>query len=82
MNPWQIQCTTCFPSQEAMSEFTIRTRKFQNNPLLGRKQFVLDVIHPGMANVSKKDLSEKLKSMYKVAESCGLRVLPLFHLEM
>ena len=49
-----------------MSEFTVRTRKFQNNPLLGRKQFVLDVIHPGMANVSKKDLAEKLRSMYKV----------------
>ncbi|CAE8637154.1 unnamed protein product, partial [Polarella glacialis] len=27
---------------------------------------VLDIIHPGMANVSKKDLSEKLRSMYKV----------------
>eukprot|EP00931_Biecheleriopsis_adriatica_P066896 TRINITY_DN4112_c0_g1_i4.p1 TRINITY_DN4112_c0_g1~~TRINITY_DN4112_c0_g1_i4.p1 ORF type:complete len:134 (-),score=44.37 TRINITY_DN4112_c0_g1_i4:60-461(-) len=49
-----------------MSEFTIRTRKFKSNPLLGRKQFVLDIIHPGMANVSKKDLSEKLKTMYKV----------------
>ncbi|CAE8689036.1 unnamed protein product, partial [Polarella glacialis] len=49
-----------------MSEFTIRTRKFKQNPLLGRKQFVLDIIHPGMANVSKKDLSEKLRSMYKV----------------
>ena len=52
--------------QPAMSEFTVRTRKFQNNPLLGRKQFVLDAIHPGMANVSKKDLAEKLRSMYKV----------------
>ena len=31
-----------------MSEFTVRTRKFLNNPLLGRKQFVLDVIHPGI----------------------------------
>eukprot|EP00440_Ansanella_granifera_P043039 gb/GFBE01046661.1/.p1 GENE.gb/GFBE01046661.1/~~gb/GFBE01046661.1/.p1 ORF type:complete len:134 (+),score=55.00 gb/GFBE01046661.1/:1-402(+) len=49
-----------------MSEFTIRTRKFKSNPLLGRKQFVLDIIHPSMANVSKKDLSEKLKTMYKV----------------
>merc|ERR1712064_127317 len=50
----------------AMSEFTIRTRKFKSNPLLGRKQFVLDIIHPSMANVSKKDLAEKLKTMYKV----------------
>jgi len=27
---------------------------------------VLDIIHPNMANVSKKDLAEKLRSMYKV----------------
>merc|ERR1711918_318491 len=32
----------------------------------GRKQFVLDIIHPGSANVSKKDLAQKLASMYKV----------------
>merc|ERR1711870_28245 len=35
----------------------------------GRKQFVLDVIHPSMANVSKKDLATKLASMYKVHDS-------------
>mmetsp|Transcript_49588 Transcript_49588/g.114938 ORF Transcript_49588/g.114938 Transcript_49588/m.114938 type:complete len:134 (-) Transcript_49588:108-509(-) len=49
-----------------MTEFTIRTRKFKSNPLLGRKQFVLDVIHPNMGRVTKKDLSTKLASMYKV----------------
>merc|ERR1711935_606032 len=54
---------------QAMSDFTIRTRKFKQNPLLGRKQFVLDIIHPGMANVSKKDLATKLASMYKVHDS-------------
>merc|ERR1711870_204399 len=53
----------------AMSEFTIRTRKFKQNPLLGRKQFVLDIIHPNLANVSKKDLATKLASMYKVHDS-------------
>merc|ERR1712087_454544 len=41
----------------------------KQNPLLGRRQFVLDIIHPGMANVSKKDLSTKLSSMYKVHDS-------------
>merc|ERR1712060_229075 len=50
-------------------EFTVRTRKFKQNPLLGRRQFVLDIIHPGMANVSKKDLSTKLASMYKVHDT-------------
>ena len=49
-----------------MSDFTIRTRKFKQNPLLGRKQFVLDIIHPSLANVSKKDLATKLAQMYKV----------------
>eukprot|EP00928_Gymnodinium_smaydae_P061477 TRINITY_DN4553_c0_g1_i1.p2 TRINITY_DN4553_c0_g1~~TRINITY_DN4553_c0_g1_i1.p2 ORF type:complete len:154 (-),score=57.95 TRINITY_DN4553_c0_g1_i1:139-534(-) len=52
-----------------MSDFTIRTRKFKQNPLLGRRQFVLDIIHPGAANVSKKDLQAKLASMYKVKDS-------------
>ncbi|GKG21350.1 40S ribosomal protein S24-1, partial [Tanacetum coccineum] len=32
---------------------TIRTRKFMTNRLLSRKQFVIDVLHPGQANVSK-----------------------------
>ncbi|CAE7658271.1 RPS24B [Symbiodinium sp. CCMP2592] len=52
-----------------MGEFTIRTRKFQTNPLLGRKQFVVDVIHPSMANVSREDLGAKLAKMYKVHDS-------------
>ena len=51
-----------------MSEFTIRTRKFKHNALLCRKQFVLDIIHPNLANVSKYDLATKLASMYKVRD--------------
>merc|ERR1712066_229561 len=35
----------------------------------GRKQFVLDIIHPSLANVSKKDLGTKLASMYKVHDA-------------
>merc|ERR1712060_947247 len=35
----------------------------------GRRQFVLDIIHPNLANVSKKDLATKLASMYKVHDS-------------
>eukprot|EP00421_Protoceratium_reticulatum_P031550 CAMPEP_0168460942 /NCGR_PEP_ID=MMETSP0228-20121227/53709_1 /TAXON_ID=133427 /ORGANISM="Protoceratium reticulatum, Strain CCCM 535 (=CCMP 1889)" /LENGTH=57 /DNA_ID=CAMNT_0008476201 /DNA_START=72 /DNA_END=242 /DNA_ORIENTATION=- len=50
-------------------EFTVRTRKFKTNPLLGRKQFVLDVIHPSLGSVPKKDLTTKLASMYKVHDS-------------
>lgn len=40
---------------------TIRTRKFLTNRLLQRKQFVLDVLHPGRPNVSKKELKERLQ---------------------
>ncbi|KAF3457145.1 hypothetical protein FNV43_RR01802 [Rhamnella rubrinervis] len=47
---------------------TIRTRKFMTNRLLSRKQFVIDVLHPGRANVSKADLKEKLARMYDVKD--------------
>lgn len=45
----------------------IRTRKFIRNALLKRRQFVVDVIHPGRANVAKSELTEKLKEMYNVS---------------
>merc|ERR1711908_99039 len=49
------------------------TKKFITNRLLCRKQFVCEVIHPGLAGVSKSDLKEKLTKMYKVADpSCIL----------
>ena len=35
----------------------IRTRKFMTNRLLSRKQFVIDVLHPGRANVPKVRLT-------------------------
>jgi len=44
---------------------TIRTRNFITNRLLARRQFVVDVLHPARANVSKSELSEKLASLYK-----------------
>ena len=46
----------------------IRTRKFIRNAVLARRQFVIDVVHPGRANVPKNDLREKLAEMYKVKE--------------
>ncbi len=47
---------------------TIRTRKFLTNRLLERKQFVIDVLHPGRPNVPKAELAEKLTKMYKVSD--------------
>ncbi|CAG9463864.1 unnamed protein product [Pedinophyceae sp. YPF-701] len=52
----------------AEKSVTIRTRKFMTNALLQRKQFVLDVVHPGKANVSKEDIRERLVKMYDVKD--------------
>ncbi|KAF2765129.1 hypothetical protein EJ03DRAFT_339308 [Teratosphaeria nubilosa] len=46
-------------------QVTLRTRKFIRNPLLGRKQMVVDVLHPNRANVSKDELRQKLSELYK-----------------
>ncbi|KAF2715110.1 hypothetical protein K504DRAFT_457278 [Pleomassaria siparia CBS 279.74] len=47
------------------SQVTLRTRKFIRNPLLGRRQMVVDVLHPNRANVSKDELRGKLGELYK-----------------
>ncbi|PUU75301.1 ribosomal protein L23/L15e core domain-containing protein [Tuber borchii] len=47
------------------SQVTLRTRKFIRNALLGRKQMVVDVLHPNKPNVSKEDLRTRLAEMYK-----------------
>jgi small subunit ribosomal protein S24e len=55
------------PSLSQADAATIRTRKFLTNRLLSRKQFVVDVLHPGRPNVAKDELREKLAGMYKVS---------------
>ena len=57
-SPWTIQADNSAP-------ITLRTRKFITNRLLARRQFVIDVLHPSRANVSKNELSEKLAVLYK-----------------
>ncbi|KAN0035352.1 hypothetical protein ACTA71_004617 [Dictyostelium dimigraforme] len=46
----------------------VRTRKVLTNRLLSRKQFVVEVVHPGKANVSKKDLKATIAKLHKVAD--------------
>ncbi|MCJ1339530.1 hypothetical protein MMC09_004820 [Bachmanniomyces sp. S44760] len=53
---------------EKEQPITLRTRKFIRNPLLGRKQMVVDVLHPNRANVSKDDLRSKLSELYKASK--------------
>eukprot|EP00798_Chlamydomonas_sp_ICE-L_P013699 gene13699-19591_t len=48
---------------------SIRTRKFITNRLLSRKQFVIDVLHPGRPNVSKSELKDKLSNIYDVKDT-------------
>lgn len=50
---------------------TVKTRKFMTNRLLKRKQFIVDVLHPGRQSLSNADLTKKLVKMYKVQDpSC------------
>ncbi|KAI5013502.1 hypothetical protein ZWY2020_034614 [Hordeum vulgare] len=60
---------------KATTAVTLRTRIFMTNRLLARKQFVLEVIHPGRANVSKRscacahaELKERLSKVYEVKD--------------
>lgn len=48
--------------------YTIKIKKFITNPLLSRKQFAVEVVHQGRANVPKNELKEKLAKLYKVAD--------------
>ncbi|KAF5957340.1 hypothetical protein HYC85_004565 [Camellia sinensis] len=57
---------------------TIQTRKFMTNRLLSRKQFIIDVLHPGRPNVSKAELKEKLSRMYEVKDPNAIFVFK-FH---
>eukprot|EP00996_Jenningsia_fusiforme_P002575 NODE_3402_length_983_cov_189.204497_g3124_i0.p1 GENE.NODE_3402_length_983_cov_189.204497_g3124_i0~~NODE_3402_length_983_cov_189.204497_g3124_i0.p1 ORF type:complete len:141 (-),score=37.17 NODE_3402_length_983_cov_189.204497_g3124_i0:458-880(-) len=47
---------------------TIRTRRFMTNALLSRKQFIVEVGHPGRGTVPKAEIQEKLAQLFKVKE--------------
>mmetsp|Transcript_3525 Transcript_3525/g.6668 ORF Transcript_3525/g.6668 Transcript_3525/m.6668 type:complete len:138 (+) Transcript_3525:42-455(+) len=51
---------------------TIRTRKFMRNVLMHRRQMIVDVLHPGRANVSKEELKEHLSNMHKVDDTTAM----------
>ena len=53
---------------------TVRTRKFMTNRLLARRQFVVDVLHPGRATVPKAELREKLAKMYDAKDDASVFV--------
>lgn len=51
-----------------MDRVIVRTRKFMKNKLLNRRQFVVDVIHPNRASVSRSDLKTELAKKYRVKD--------------
>lgn len=55
---------------------TIRTKKFMRNPLLKRRQFLLEVLHPGRSGVSKNEAAERIAQMY----GCDAQNVVLFGL--
>ena len=55
-------------------EIVIRSRKFIKNKLLDRKQFIIDVVSPSAANVSKKEIAEEVAKKFK----CSVENVVLF----
>jgi len=49
-------------------DFVVRTKKFMTNPLLARKQFTVEVLHPGANCATKNEIADKLCAMYKVKD--------------
>ena len=49
-------------------QFILYARKMINNPLLKRKQVVIELIHPNQGSVSKTSIKEKLASMFKTKD--------------
>mmetsp|Transcript_138312 Transcript_138312/g.195785 ORF Transcript_138312/g.195785 Transcript_138312/m.195785 type:complete len:134 (-) Transcript_138312:45-446(-) len=47
------------------SAVTLRCKKVLVNPLLQRKQMVIEILHPGRPNVPKAELREKLGKLFK-----------------
>ena len=51
------------------ADFTVRTKQFKKNPLLKRRQFVVDISHPAWNGTVPSDaVRKKLATMYKVPD--------------
>ena len=50
------------------SGLVIRARKFQKNPLLDRRQFILDIFHKDELDVSHDKVSQKVADKFKVGK--------------
>ena len=52
------------------AEITLFAKQVVRNPLLDRKQMVIDIIHTDHQNVSKAQIKAKLAKMFKTTEEC------------
>merc|ERR1712137_30665 len=60
------------------ADFTVRTKCFKKNPLLKRRQFVVDVAHSNWnGTVPRSSIIKKLASMYKVTDEQCINVFGL-----
>ncbi|KAI1327726.1 ribosomal protein L23/L15e core domain-containing protein [Xylariaceae sp. FL0255] len=50
-----------------MATVTFRTRNFKTNPLLHRKQMIVDILHPGRWGVTRSEIEQALATAYKAA---------------
>eukprot|EP01055_Gregarina_sp_Pseudo9_P003470 Gregarina_sp_Pseudo_9__3469@NODE_3636_length_595_cov_180_055755_g3325_i0_p2_GENE_NODE_3636_length_595_cov_180_055755_g3325_i0NODE_3636_length_595_cov_180_055755_g3325_i0_p2_ORF_typecomplete_len134_score21_02Ribosomal_S24e/PF01282_19/4_6e03Ribosomal_S24e/PF01282_19/1_2e27_NODE_3636_length_595_cov_180_055755_g3325_i0112513 len=50
------------------SDYTLRVKKFQTNPLLQRKQFHVEVVHPSSGTIPKLSIREQLAKAYKISD--------------
>ena len=51
------------------ADFTLRTVKFKVNPLLNRKQFVIELVHPNWCGtIPNKLIRKKIAQLYKVQD--------------
>merc|ERR1711981_256265 len=57
------------PSNTNMS-VNVRTRQYMSNPLLNRKQMIVDISHGEAATPSRKSLQAALAKMYKSTADC------------
>mmetsp|Transcript_124243 Transcript_124243/g.175232 ORF Transcript_124243/g.175232 Transcript_124243/m.175232 type:complete len:136 (-) Transcript_124243:247-654(-) len=53
---------------DTKGRINVRVRKFMSNPLLQRKQFVVEVTHSDRGTVPRKVLQSKIARMYKVKD--------------
>eukprot|EP00917_Polyrhabdina_sp_WS-2016_P032322 GHVP01068905.1.p1 GENE.GHVP01068905.1~~GHVP01068905.1.p1 ORF type:complete len:131 (+),score=24.99 GHVP01068905.1:43-435(+) len=53
-----------------MKDATLRIRKFKSNPLLKRKQFAIEIIHPTRGTVTNLEIRESLAQKYSCPKDC------------